>query len=40
MIGEPLIALGIALVIGMLTTVHLDDEPLLPADKVDEIRPD
>ncbi len=40
MFDEPLIADSVAAVIGVLVTVDFDDEPLLSADKIYDIRPD
>jgi hypothetical protein len=40
MIGKPLVAENIALAGGMLATVNFDDESLLPADEIDNVRAD
>ena len=40
MFDEPLIADGVASVLGVLAAIDLDDKPFLSADKVDHVRPD
>jgi hypothetical protein len=40
MFDEPVIADGVASVIGVLATIDPDDEPLLSTDKIRDIRPD
>jgi hypothetical protein len=40
MFDEPVVADGVASVIGVLATIDLDDEPLLSTDKIRDIRPD
>jgi len=37
---EPSIAHGVAAVFGVLAAIDLDHEPLLPTNKIDDIRPD
>ena len=40
MFDEPLIADGVASVLGVLAAIDLDNKPFLSADKVDHVRPD
>ena len=40
MFDEPLIADGVASVLGVLAAIDFDDKPFLSADKVDHVRPD
>jgi hypothetical protein len=40
MFDEPLIADGVASLLGMLAAIDLDDKPFLSTDKVDSIRAD
>jgi hypothetical protein len=40
MFDKPLIADGVALAIGVLAPIDLDDDPLLSTNKIYDIRPD
>ncbi len=40
MCNEPLFSGDVAAVVGMLATIDLDDEPMLSADKIHDVRPD
>jgi hypothetical protein len=40
MLDEPSIADNVALAVGVLATIDLDDEPLFSTDEVYDIRPD
>ncbi len=39
MFNEPLIADGVASVLGVLAAIDLDDKPFLPTNKIDDITP-
>jgi hypothetical protein len=39
-VGQPLIPDSVPFVSSVLATIHLDDEPLFPADKIDNVGPD
>ena len=39
MFNEPLIADGVASVLGVLAAIDLDDEPFLSTNKIDDITP-
>ena len=40
MLGQPLIAHGVASALGMLAAIDLDDKPFLPTDKIDDVPSD